>query len=163
MALDDALSGEPRNWPPTEYYQVRRPMKEWVPPLEVLKEMERDGPYRFRKDCNTHERRCMDLYQEGKSREEVFREVSCQMSKRGIGEIESQKEVDRRKRQWGLFPSLKEHEAYQKQSAGGFQVLKGTSQGSRFDVPPKKWIEEELIAVGARSKLTSGCRISFHK
>ena len=164
MAAGSALSGEPQKWPPPEYFHVRRPMEEWVPPLEVLKEMERDEPHRFRKGYGSHESRCMILYQEGKSQEEVFREISSKSKEelKAYSERARQAESDHRLRHWGLFPNNKEQEAYRKQSAGGFRVLKGTSQGSRFAVPPKTWIEEELIALGARSELIPESQLSFH-
>lgn len=189
MASNDSLDGVPGKWPPTEYYEVRRPMEEWVPPLEMLEEMKRDEPHRFSSHDHAHESRCLMLYHSGKSREEVFQEVSRMLSKEEVREDPPQQMNDdfdsgddscsnvslprvildsgissgynaELKRQFGLLPSLKEERVYQEKSAGGFRVLTGTSQGSRFDVPPKEWIEDELIAVGARSELThhfDGC------
>ena len=139
-------------------------MEEWVPTLEMLTEMKRDEPNRFSSGDDTHEGLCMMLYSCGKSREEVFQEVSSRLSTQERKEHYDQQadddfdiiddlgsDVDFN-RKMGLLPSLKEEQVYRKQWVGGFRLLTGTSQGSRFDVPPKAWIEEELIAVGARSE-----------
>ncbi len=130
-------------------------MEDWVPPLEVLEEMRKDEPNRFLSWTGTHESACMALYDQGKTREEVFREVSSRPSGAEYNsalEEERQRENERLSSSLGLFPGLEGRDVNQKQSAGGFKRLNGTSQGSRFDVPPKTWIEEELIAFGARSK-----------
>lgn len=158
MASTDIPPDMLTKWPPTEYYCVRRPLEEWVPPLEVLEEMRRVEPDRFREYGGTHEQLCMSLYQQGKTREEVFREVSSHMSHaefKGFRKEEMLKTRDRLAIKLGLIPDLKEREENKIQSAGGFNRLRKTSQGTRFDVPPTKWIEEELIVFGAKSKSSS--------
>jgi hypothetical protein len=148
MALNVPTTEVTKKWPPEEYYHVRRPMEEWVPPLEVLEQMQSDEPHRFREYRMTHEKRCMSFYQKGKTREEVFREVSSVKSE---AEARASREEEKRKFMDKFFPSLEEREAKKQRSAGGFKRLKDTSQGFRFDVPPMTWIEEELIVCGARS------------
>lgn len=160
MTPSNSSTDSQRKWPPSEYYHVRRAMEEWVPPLEILEQMKRDEPHRFVDSSGTHEQTCLLLYGQGKSREDVFAEISSCMSIAETRALEEEEQniTNKIASRLGLFPSLANREVSPKKSAGGFKRLEGTSQGCRFDVPPTKWIEEELIAVGARSKLFNTLR-----
>jgi hypothetical protein len=141
--------------------EVIRPRDGWVSPLEALEQMERADP----RHLASHEKQCLSLYRDGNSREEVFEEM-LSLQRRGernakiewkehadqYEEGEEEEEYESLAISVGLSPGPNEPEKNQKLSAGGFERLQGTSQGSRFDVPPEKWIEEELVKFGARSK-----------
>lgn len=156
MAPDVTSKDAPRKWPPKEYYDVKRPIEEWVPPLKDLEQMEMDEPERFGNRLK-HEPLCLALYRQGKTREEVFQLLGGNPRKAGRDSSMEERDrelMERYGARLGMCPSLERREMLQKQSAGGFKRLEGTSQGCRFDVPPTEWIVEELVKFGARSKPT---------
>jgi hypothetical protein len=44
-----------KKWPLEEYYRVGRPVEEWVPPLEVLEQIQSDEPCESREAEPEHE------------------------------------------------------------------------------------------------------------